>query len=360
MTHLPETMDEVTPAWLQQVVADHSAFRGKRITAARGMQVGEGIGQMSAIARFELSYDGVRGPASVVVKLHTPFQAMRDVGLRYEMYVRETAFYRSLATEVTVPIPAMYFVAWDAPTQRNAMVMQDMTTWLWPDQVAGATQQQAERCVDALAKLGARHWGADFSSHSWLPDTHQPVLRQIVEDYRQLVPQTLQRLSDFMSPEHRAVCERIARNMNWIGEEIAKPPQILTHYDARLENFVFADERASELALIDWQLVARLRPGWDFGYFLASSVTEAERRLWQPGLIARYLDGLREGGVRDYTASAFDVDFRLGTMAMTVIPVIGGASFDINNERSKALFGTMLRRAMCSVIENDCLALLPA
>jgi thiamine kinase-like enzyme len=147
--------------------------------------------------------------------------------------------------------------------------------------------------------------------------------------------------------------------MDWIGEAIAKPPQILTHYDARLENFVFRHSSARELALIDWQLVARLRPGWDVGYFLGPSVAEADRRRWQGALIERYVEGLRAGGVRDYSAAAFETDFRLGTMAMTIIPIIGGAAFDIDNERSKTLFGTMLHRALASVVENECQALLP-
>ena len=64
MPHLPETMDEVTPAWLQSVLKDHAAFRGKRITGVRRAPVGEGIGQMSVIARAELGYDGEPGPAT--------------------------------------------------------------------------------------------------------------------------------------------------------------------------------------------------------------------------------------------------------------------------------------------------------
>jgi thiamine kinase-like enzyme len=360
MTNLPERMDEVTPAWLQEAVKDHSAFRGTHIVDVHSAPVGEGIGQMSAIARFELKYDGKRGPASVVVKLHAPFQAMRDVGVRYEMFARETAFYQSLAADVTVPIPAMYFAAWDPVLQRNAMVMQDMTKWYWPDQLAGATQQQAERCVDALAKLGARHWRADFSNYPWLPDSHAPVLQQTIDDYRQSVPHALERLNAFVSPAARNACERIMKHMDWIFEALAEPPLILTHFDSRLENFVFTDENADELALIDWQLMARLRPGWDIAYFLGTSVSETQRGRWQPALCARYLDGLRAGGVRDYDASALDHDFRLSAMAITAIPVIGGASFDVSNERSLALYGAIMRRSLTSVLENDCLALLPA
>lgn len=360
MTNLPETMGDVTAAWLNQAVQDHPVFRGKRIASARGRQLGEGIGQMSALARFELAYEGERGPASLVVKLHAPFEAMRAVGVRYEMFARETAFFQTLAREVTVPIPEVYFVGWDSASVRNAVVMQDLCAWHWADQLTGATQGEAEHCVDALAKLGARHWGADFSPYPWLPDTHQPVLQQVAADYRAVVPIALERLGPFLTPDQYAGVLRIARNMDWINEEIAKPPQILTHYDARLENFTFRAQGASEFALIDWQLVSRLHPGWDIAYFLGTSVTEADRRRWQSALIERYLEGLRAGGVRGYGAADLATDFRLGTMAITIIAVIGGASFDVSNARSKALFGAILRRGMASVLENDSLSLLPA
>src|SRR5271154_1554844 len=102
MPDLPETMDEVTLSWLENALAGHPAFDGAKISRIRKTPVGGGIGQMSAIARLDLGYDGKPGPASVVVKLHAPFQGMRDVGIRYEMYARETAFYQSLAADVTV------------------------------------------------------------------------------------------------------------------------------------------------------------------------------------------------------------------------------------------------------------------
>ena len=87
--YLPETMDEVTLARLEGVLAEHPAFDGVKIAQMRKTPVGEGVGQMSAIARLDLGYDGKPGPASIVVKLHAPFQGMRDVGIRYEMYARE-------------------------------------------------------------------------------------------------------------------------------------------------------------------------------------------------------------------------------------------------------------------------------
>jgi hypothetical protein len=359
MAHLPETMDEVTLPWLQGAVSAHPAFAGTRIAGFSKKPVGEGIGQMSAIAKLDLSYDGKAGPASVVVKLHAPFQGMRDVGIRYEMYARETAFYQSLAKNVTVPIPTIYFAGWNPDSARNAMVMEDMSSRHWPDQLRGPTLEQAECCVDAIAQIGAGHWGADFTGHDWLPDSRAPVFGRIVGDYQGAMPIALGNLEKFTTPESRAACERIAKNIHWIYEAMAEPPLVLTHFDTRMENFVFADKSARELALIDWQLMARLRPGYDIAYFLGTSVPEQMRREQQTALRARYLAGLRDGGVKGYDANRFDVDFRLGTMAMTVIPILGGASFDVSNERSVALFGAILSRSMASVLDNDCLSLLP-
>ena len=359
MSHLPETMDEVTLSWLEGVLADHPAFDGAKILQMRSTPVGEGVGQMSAIARLDLDYAGKRGPASVVVKLHAPFQGMRDVGIRYEMYARETAFYRSLAPEVTVSVPTIYFAGWDPASTRNALVMEDMSDRYWPDQLSGHTLEQTQCCVDAIAQIGASHWGADFAQHDWLPDSHAPVIQRIVGDYQMAAPVALERLAGFTTPQSLAACERIAKHITWIYEALAEPPLILTHFDTRMENFVFASKSSRELSLIDWQLMARLRPGYDIAYFLGTSIPEEMRRGHQTALRARYLAGLKAGGVRDYDEARFDVDFRLGTMAMTVIPILGGASFDTSNERSVALFGAILARSMASVLDNRCLDLLP-
>jgi hypothetical protein len=180
-----------------------------------------------------------------------------------------------------------------------------------------------------------------------------------VGDYQQAMPVVLERLADFVTPETRAACERIGQNIHWIFETLAEPPLILTHFDPRLENFVFAHESSSSLRIIDWQLMTRFHPGWDIAYFLGTSLPEDLRRACQDDLLARYLGGLAAGGVQNYDASQLDADFRLATMAMTVIPVLGGAAFDISNPRSTALFGAILSRSLASVADNNCLALLP-
>lgn len=360
MQTLPETMAEVTPDWLQCAVGAHPAFAGKQIVGIHGTPLGVGIGQMSDLARVELVYSGQAGPTSVVVKLHTPFETMRHVGVRYEMYARETAFYQSFASEVAVRTPLVYFAAWDPGQRRNAIVMQDLVDGYWPDQLAGPTPEQAEHCVDALARLGARHWNADFTAHPWLPDTRAPLIYNLVEDYKFCSLVMPVRLQAYLPPAARQACERIVANIEWLLDQLAEPPLLLTHFDCRLENFVFADASARGLILIDWQLVSRTRPGWDFAYFVGTCMDEDNRRLLQKPLTARYLAGLSANGVTGYQAREFKRDFRLCTMAMTIIPVIGGASFDTANARSLELFGNMAQRAFASVLDNDCLDLLPA
>ncbi len=365
MRELPTTMDDVTAEWLQTAVGTHPDFAGTRIKRIEKTPVGVGIGQVGDLARVNLTYadeqDGVRkAPASVVVKLQAGFEPMRAVGIRYDMYLRETGFYQTLAQETRAPTPTMYFIDWQPAQQRNTLVMQDLTAWHWPDQIAGATAQQAERCIDAIAYLAAGHWNANFASHDWLPGSRSEVFQRTVGDYKLCVPVSIERLQRFLTPEHTAACQRIAQHFDWLMLQLAEGPQVLTHVDCRLENFVFDTPQAERLALIDWQLVSRLRPGFDFAYFVGTSLDADVRRTIVPTLTARYLNVLRAEGVLDYDDTAFAHDFRLGTMAMTMIPVIGGASFDTNNPRSTELFGAMIARAFASVLDYDCLALLPS
>ena len=159
MLRLPATMDEVTPEWLQAAVSTHLDFAGARIERIEKTPVGVGIGQVGDLARVTLTYaDDVTAerkfPASVVVKLQAGFEPMRAVGVRYDMYLRETGFYQTLAKATRAPTPTIYFIDWQPAQERNTIVMQDLTQWHWPDQIAGATSHQAERCIDARQKAG--------------------------------------------------------------------------------------------------------------------------------------------------------------------------------------------------------------
>ncbi len=364
MLELPATMDEVTADWLQAAVGAHPDFAGTRIEYIDKTPIGVGIGQIGDLARITLTYADAgagerKGPVSVVLKLQAGFEPMRAVGVRYDMYLRETGFYQTLAKVTRAPTPTVYFIDWRPAQERNTLVMQDLTAWHWPDQVAGATPQQAERCIDAIAQVAAGHWDVDFAGHDWLPGSLSAVFQRIVGDYKLCVPVSLDRLRDFLTPAQADACQRIALHFDWLMQQLAEGPQVLTHVDCRLENFVFDTPDAGRLALIDWQLVSRLRPGFDFAYFIGTSLDEGVRRAIVPALTVRYLDALRANGVQHYDDAAFAHDFRLGTMAMTMIPVIGGASFDVHNPRSVQLFGAMMSRAFASVLEYDCMALLP-
>ena len=112
MLALPSTVDDVTAEWLQAAVSGHPDFAGTRIERIDKVPVGVGIGQVGDLARIGLTYaddapDGRKGPASIVVKLQAGFEPMRAVGIRYDMYLRETKFYQTLAKETRAPTPTI-------------------------------------------------------------------------------------------------------------------------------------------------------------------------------------------------------------------------------------------------------------
>ena len=73
----------------------------------------------------------------------------------------------------------------------------------------------------------------------------------------------------------------------------------------------------------------------------------------------RYLAGLTANGVDGYSRSEFERDVALNTLAMTMIPMIGGANADLSNPRNEALFAAIGTRAFSAVVDGNCLSVLP-
>jgi aminoglycoside/choline kinase family phosphotransferase len=111
-------------------------------------------------------------------------------------------------------------------------------------------------------------------------------------------------------------------------------PQTLIHYDYRVEDMFFRVDDSDAFCLVDWQLVARGRPGWGFACLVGSNLPVCQRRELENELRELYLDGNRCAGVTGYSRGELDRDLAFATMAMTVIGVIGGANADLSHPRN--------------------------
>ena len=130
----------------------------------------------------------------------------------------------------------------------------------------------------------------------------------------------------------------------------------LTHYDYRVENMFFSSDE-SEVAVIDWQLIGALRAGWDLAYLIGTNIPSEQRRANEQQYIDLYLDCMRDHGV-NYSEAELRHDMKWSLLGLCSIAVIGGANFDVSNERSFELFKVISIRLFDAIAEHEALSVI--
>ena len=187
-----------------------------------------------------------------------------------DMFGREVRFYREVAPEIEVRVPAL--VRWDVEDQQVTIQLEDLSSWDEggdPVALAGLLKQLHDRwrgLADArwpwLNRAGraAQEIGA-------LYDKVWTGLRD-----REDITPAVRRIGDALSA-HVAELERL---------ESSSVPRTLVHGDASLRN-VRTSPRGV-IALLDWEDVRTARGEVDLSWLLVSSVDPA---VW-PDVIAAY------------------------------------------------------------------------
>ena len=157
---LPETANDITPAWLHQALQaggnpDFPAIRNVAVE-----QIGVGVGLAGKILRCHLTYDddlpGV--PETVIVKLPSADPDTLRVAKRLELYRREYNYYRHVASHAPIRSPALHYGDFDDRSHDFVLVLEDLKNMASPDQIVGANAEQAKTAVRAIATLHGHHW----------------------------------------------------------------------------------------------------------------------------------------------------------------------------------------------------------
>ncbi len=355
---IPENRETVDENWLIATLDQHPEFRSDPITSASFSALGDGLGQMSEmLVAHARRASGAEMP--LVIKLHTTVEDMRNIGVRYHHYLRETNFYQQLAHQVPVRTPLIYAAAFDQDARRTALVMEHVGGDHYsPDQIAGASLAEIELAIDRLAKLTASFWDSPLrATHSWMGNANAEFYRSSLTDYPNSVDEALRRFGHAIPGMEEAASE-IGAHLGEIHDYLCEGVQVLTHWDYRVENMFFSREDPDDFLLLDWQLMMWMRPGWDFVYLVGTCMEKALRRQHLDALIDRYLEQLAANGVTGYSRADFEQDLRMAVMACTIVPVVGGAGYDVTNDRSTALFTKVSERLFSAIEDLDALSLL--
>jgi hypothetical protein len=294
-TAIPRSLDDVTPAWLGEVL--DAPVDGVVIEP-----FDEGVGFIGRTVRARLSYAaGASGPDSVVVKLPADGPA-RALGVAMRMYEREVRFYRDVAPTVGITVPRCFAARMDEGAELFAIVLEDLAPARAGDQLVGATDDEAAAAVSTAADLHARWWADPaLPAWGWLPSQAE-VVAATVERAPALYPAFAEAWSGRLSDDELALGERVANGLGDLIGRVDHPPFTFVHGDYRLDNLFFPD--GGGVVVADWQLVMRGYSGAsDVALLLASSLTPDDRARLTSPLLDLYLDRLAAAGVEGYGAT---------------------------------------------------------
>jgi hypothetical protein len=351
----PAAPEQLTVEWLQAAFAASGTpgclqgFRSESLP---------GVGLVAHLERVHLEWAEASTvvPMSAIAKFPALGEATRAVGTVLRMYEREARFYERLAPLSPMATPALYGVGLDPESQDFVLLLQDLQG-RFVDQMAGCPFGDAERLVDALAGHHARFWnGAGLAAESWIPrlaDAPYPELfsglfRSSWARAEELFPASL-------NDAARAVGAALLDHLPSVMDRLSEPPFTFSHGDFRIDNVCF--DHSGQPWVFDWQLCDLSKGPRDLSYFLAQSVSMEELAGRHHELLARYVDGLRRGGVTDYDPSVALDDYRLAMTFAFIIPIVAVAALTHQSERHLAVCQLMIERCAAAFDELDVPAL---
>jgi len=281
---IPLEVADATPEWLTGALG----------VTVRGVTVLDAHSGTTGRARLGIEYaDGAHGPSSVFLKLAPFDERQRRFVDAVGLGVAEARFYRDIAAEVPIRIPAVHHAAIDEDG-RFVMLLEDLEApglrFPSPDDADAADNVAA--IIEALAQLHARYWAdprLDDELH-WVTEGW----RVGFEGAGPFIGKALDRFGDEMGPTFRRLAELYVERAPEIAALLGAGPPTLVHGDPHLGN-LFMD--GTTAGFFDWGMVWRATGVRDFAYVLGNSTRTEVRRAHEQAWLRAYLAGLAAAGI---------------------------------------------------------------
>lgn len=338
---IPRYPDDVTPAWLSEVL---------RAEVAGADVVAVGTGQTGATYRVSVTYAGDPGalPATFVIKLPAADDTVRDrVVLGYRS---ECAFYESVAHRVQVPVPSCFHCEITDDAADYALLLTDAAPAVQGDQILGCNEAQARLAVRAIAGLHGPTWNQQEwltfpgLAMSMLDDASKKGMGEVAVMSADI---TVEKLGAKLAGDDRATFVDV---MGLVTPWLADLGRFsLIHGDYRLDNVLFHPD-GTRMWVVDWQTLGVGLPARDLAYFAATSLEPRLRADLDRTLVAEYHQALLSYGVTGYDLETCWHDYRYGMLQAPLISALGFA-FAVGTERGDDMVATMVRRGCQAVRE---------
>jgi hypothetical protein len=292
---IPVEVDDVTPAWLSEVL-DLDVV---------GVEVCDRHSGTTGRARM-VATDESGSEHPLFVKLAPFDERQRRFVDAVGLGIAEARFYRDLAREVPVRIPRVFHADLD-DAGHYVMVLEDLVAsgcaFPAPDDEDVVTTMSS--LVDEFAKLHARYWEAPSLTDAlgWLGNG----ARQAFGGGGRYIGRALDAFGAEMPPAFARLATLYVEHTPAIAQLYARGPQTLVHGDPHFGN-LFVDE--GRAGFFDWAMTMRRSAMWDVAYVLCNSVPTEVRRRHEVAWLEQYRVALASFGV-DVDASQLWEQYRL-------------------------------------------------
>lgn len=359
ISRFPRSADELTAAWLTDVLASSGAIAsGARVTALRLERIAEGVGFASFLYRAHLDLDG-DGPATVIIKWPTDYPAYLELAKSIQLYDREVAFYNDVAPAAPVGAPRTYFAAIEDDSTDFVIVMEDLAGLENADHLQGLSIDHAQAVLDELAHFHAWGWGMEPAASRnpaflQIDDARMaglfgvgaaagwPIYLQhgragapqglpdVLQDYAALAPGLLGALTE---------------------------PATLVNGDLRADNLFFSE--SGPHVTVDYQFAGRGCGMWDVAYLIGQGLTPEERGGRERELVARYLEALSGLGI-DYPFAKAWQQFQIAVVVQIALPLLAMVSWDTLNPRGQELLQVLMERSFAIITDSEAMSAIRA
>jgi phosphotransferase family enzyme len=351
---IPVDVDDVTPEWLSnvlevdvlavEVLDRHSGTTGRA-------RIGVTYADAGADARGTF-------PPSLFVKLPPFDEAQRKFVDAAGLGVAEARFYRDLAHEITLRIPAVHYAEID-DAGRYVMVIEDLAAagCRFPRPGDDDVAEWGARLVEELAKLHAPYWDSprlrDGGDLVWVTNggrTGRNVPKGSGGGY---VGLALEQFGDEMGPDFCRLAQLYIEHAPEIMEHVLdEGVHTLIHGDPHLGNLFLDGDR---VGFLDWAMLDRRTGMRDVSYVLCNSIPAEIRREHEREWVARYLATLADEGVTLDADTAWE-QYRLYAVYSWVSATSTAA---VGNRWQAAKIGQGgMRRATASIEDLNTVAIL--
>ena len=344
---IPAGIEEIDDEWLSRAI-------GAPVQAQEVRQIGQGVGMVSSIYRATLTGDG---PGSVIIKMPSLDEAAQFNAAILRLNIREVGFYRELAPECPIRVPTAHYAAVNTETHQFVLVLEDLGSLRFVDQVAGISRDDARRAVTELAGWHLHWWdaagpiverGTAVSIHDPIyPPLLPPVFAEgwVKVGSAMSVPESVRRAAD-------GWVEALPRLLASLGQA----PLTLVHGDYRADNMLFDEE--GRLVLLDFQVIGESTAAGDLAYFVTASLPAELASQVEPEFFSLWRGTLHAGGVPESDTAGMWDRYRAATLFCVCYPMIAGLGMDLTDERTRALLAAGFDRFARATEELNLLDLL--